>query len=237
VSRFPVVAVKRGGVTADNHHMDPPSTSVPSSVVSRRGLFRGAAACAVCLGLGGTGRWLSVEAAGGAVASLEEPGSALAQAERLALRTPDVPPGKLLFPVQAASDCYILDNYGAPRGSRRHEGVDIMGSAGNAVYSVSTGTITRRYTNTGTAGWGWTVYDDTTDTHYRYFHLTDDPAGRSLGDRVRAGDVIGFVGASGTSSPTNFHLHFEVRPGDVAVDPLPLLFTDPTGCRISPPLR
>ncbi|HSL73782.1 MAG TPA: M23 family metallopeptidase [Ilumatobacteraceae bacterium] len=214
--------------------MDPSSTS---SVLSRRGLLRGAAACAVCLGTGGLGRWLSVEASAGPMTALDGPGSALAPAERLSLRTPPVPPGKLLFPVEAASDCYILDNYGASRGTRLHEGVDIMGSAGNAVFSVSPGRLTRRYTNTGTAGWGWTVYDDNTRTTYRYFHLMEDPVGLSLGDRVEAGDVLGFVGASGTSSPTNFHLHFEVRPNDVPVDPLPLLFVEPTGCRISPPLR
>jgi peptidoglycan LD-endopeptidase LytH len=169
--------------------------------------------------------------------ALDGPGSALAPAERLSLRPTPVPPGKLLFPVEAASDCYILDNYGASRGTRLHEGIDIMGSAGNAVFSVSPGRLTRRYTNTGTAGWGWTVYDDNTRTTYRYFHLMEDSVGLSLGDRVEAGQVLGFVGASGTSSPTNFHLHFEVRPNDVSVDPLPLLFVEPTGCRISPPLR
>lgn len=199
-------------------------------------MLRGAVACAVCLGAGGASRLLPAHAAEGSVASLDGPGSALVPAERLALRAPEVPPGKLLFPVDAASNCYILDNYGAPRdgGRRRHEGVDIMGSAGNAVLAVADGTLTKRYTNTGTAGWGWTLYDDRTNVTYKYFHLTDDPNGRSQGDRVSVGDVLGFVGASGTSSPTNFHLHFEVRPNNVPVDPLPLLFVDPTGCRVSP---
>jgi murein DD-endopeptidase MepM/ murein hydrolase activator NlpD len=54
---------------------------------------------------------------------------------------------------------------------------------------------------------------------------------------VKAGDVLGYVGSSGTSGETNFHLHFEVRPGNVAVDPLPLLFIDTKVCRVSPPIR
>ncbi len=216
--------------------MVPPSTS---HAVSRRSLLRGAVACAVCLGAGGASRLLPAQAASGSVASLDGPGSALVPAERLALRAPEVPPGQLLFPVDAASNCYILDNYGAPRdgGRRRHEGVDIMGSAGNAVFAVADGRLRKRYTNTGTAGWGWTLYDDSTDTTYQYFHLTQDANGLVENDRVSAGDVIGFVGASGTSSATNFHLHFEVRPRNRSIDPLPLLFVDPTGCRVSPPIR
>ena len=54
---------------------------------------------------------------------------------------------------------------------------------------------------------------------------------------MEAGAVIGYVGSSGTSSDTNFHLHFEVRPGNVAVDPLPLLTIDTQACRVSPPIR
>lgn len=202
-------------------------------------MLRGAVACAVCFGAGGASRLLPAQAASGSPASLDGPGSALVPAERLALRAPEVPAGKLLFPVDAASNCYILDNYGAPRdgGRRRHEGVDIMGSAGNAVFAVADGRLRKRYTNTGTAGWGWTLYDDSTDTTYQYFHLTQDANGLVENDRVSAGDVIGFVGASGTSSATNFHLHFEVRPQNRSVDPLPLLFVDPTGCRTSPPIR
>ena len=201
-------------------------------------MLRGAVACAVCLGAGGASRLLPAHATDGSVASLDGPGSALVPAERLALR---LPPGKLLFPVDADSTCYVLDNYGAPRdgGRRLHEGVDITGSAGKAVFAVADGILTKRYTNTGTAGWGWTLYDDRTDTRYQYFHLTADANGLVVNDRVSEGDVIGFVGSSGTSSPDNFHLHFEVRPdgGRRSIDPLPLLFVDPTGCRVSPPIR
>ncbi len=143
-----------------------------------------------------------------------------------------------MFPVAAGSDCYVLDNFGDARGSTRlHEGVDIMGSAGNEVFAVASGVFTKRYTNTGTAGWGWTLYDESTDTIYKYFHLAEDPNGRVEGDTVSAGDVLGYVGSSGTSSPDNFHLHFEVRPNDVPVDPLPLLLVDPDRCRVSPPIR
>ena len=171
--------------------------------------------------------------------ALNEPGEALVPAERLILRKPAVPAGKLQFPVDPGTDCYVLDNFGDGRDldTRLHEGIDIMGSAGREVFAVAAGTLTKRYTNTGTAGWGWTLYDAETKTTYKYYHLAEDPHGLVEGDTVKAGDVIGFVGSSGTSGETNFHLHFEVRPANVAVDPLPLLFIDTKACRVSPPIR
>ena len=186
---------------------------------------------------------LAVEAAPhayaeGSIARLDEPGTALRTAERLALRPPPVPEGMLLFPVSPASDCYVLDNFGDARGSTRlHEGVDIMGSAGNEVYAVVSGVLTKRYTNTGTAGWGWTLYDASTKTTYQYFHLVEDPVGLVEGSSVTSGQPIGYVGSSGTSGENNVHLHFEVRPGNIAIDPLPLLVVDRDVCRVSPPIR
>jgi murein DD-endopeptidase MepM/ murein hydrolase activator NlpD len=172
-----------------------------------------------------------------APARLDGPGRALVRAERVALRPPPVPEGKLIFPLDPGGDCYVNNDFGAPRSHGPHQGIDIMGSSGRAVYAVAAGTLVKRYANTGSAGWGWTLYDSTTNTTYKYFHLTEDANGLVEGSAVTRGAIIGFVGSSGTSSPTNFHLHFEVRPDNVAVDPLPLLVVDPKKCRISPSIR
>jgi murein DD-endopeptidase MepM/ murein hydrolase activator NlpD len=205
----------------------------PTLRLRRLGLVGLAALFLGALGVGalGPGAGPFADAANDPVA-LNAPGGALKTAERLTLG------GKLLFPVDRGSDCYVLDNFGERRSpTRLHEGVDIMGSAGRAVYAVAAGTLTQRYTNTGTAGWGWTLYDASTNTTYKYFHLTEDPNGLVQGATVSRGDVLGFVGSSGTSSETNFHLHFEVRPNNVAVNPLPLFVSIPPPCRVSPPLR
>lgn len=193
---------------------------------------------ATIVSLAGAGSFTQAQEVNAPVA-LNEPGEALAPAERLILRKPPVPAGKLLFPVDPGTDCYVLDNFGDGRDAktRLHEGIDIMGSAGHEVYAVAGGTLTKRYTNTGTAGWGWTLYNRETSTTYKYYHLAEDPHGLIEGATVKAGDIIGFVGSSGTSSTTNFHLHFEVRPDNVAVDPLPLLFIDTKACRVSPSIR
>ena len=195
-------------------------------------------AAIVSLAVVGAGSFTQAQEVG-APAALNGPGAALVPAERLILRPPPVPEGKLMFPVDADKDCYVLDNFGDGRDAetRLHEGIDILGSAGREVYAVADGTLTKRYTNTGTAGWGWTLYDAGTKTTFKYYHLAEDAHGLVQGATVKAGDVIGYVGSSGTSGETNFHLHFEVRPGNVAVDPLPLLFIDTKVCRVSPPIR
>jgi murein DD-endopeptidase MepM/ murein hydrolase activator NlpD len=207
-----------------------------SWVGSRRSLLvAGAACCAAFAGARLTGA--PVRADGG-VARLDQPGVALQTAERLSLRPAPVPAGMLLFPVAAADDCYVLDNFGDARGSTRlHEGIDIMGSRAAPVFAVASGILTKRYTNTGTAGWGWTLRDDDSDTIYKYFHLAEDAVGLTEGSSVSVGQTIGYVGNSGTSGVDNFHLHFEVRPDNVAIDPLPLLVVDPKACGVSPPLR
>jgi murein DD-endopeptidase MepM/ murein hydrolase activator NlpD len=172
------------------------------------------------------------------IVHLDAPGTALKTAERIALRPPPVPEGKLMFPVSPASDCYVLDNFGDARGAtRQHEGVDIMGSKGMPVLAVAAGVLTKRYTNTGSAGWGWTLYDASTKTTYKYFHLAEDALGLAEGDSVTLGQELGYVGSSGTSGDDNNHLHFEVRPNNVAVDPLPLLVIDRKVCGVSPPIR
>ncbi len=169
---------------------------------------------------------------------LDEPGSALKPAKRMILQPapspttpsptppPTPPPGKLIFPVQvpAKSNLYVLNNFGDCRGDRGHAGIDILAAGGgNPIFAVANGQLVKWYTNTGDAGWGWTLYVAETKTTYKYFHMANDKNGLAEGSHVKVGDVLGFVGNSGTSGSDNFHLHFEVRPNNVPVNPLPLL--------------
>jgi murein DD-endopeptidase MepM/ murein hydrolase activator NlpD len=172
--------------------------------------------------------------------TLNDPGSALTQAKRVGRPRREFelpPPGMIVFPVEPKSNVYVLNNFGDCRdgGSRAHAGVDILAAGGgNAVYAVVNGVVTQRYTNTGTAGWGWTIEDPKTAVSYRYFHLAADALGWVTGMPVRIGDILGYVGNSGTDSATNFHLHFEVRPNNIAVDPLPLLYYDKAVIKTAP---
>ena len=178
----------------------------------------------------GAGALAMGDAFGGAGVASAEPigdaGTALAKAKRLRMapRPIEPPPeGKLIFPMEvpAKSNIYILDNFGD---CRDHEGIDIMAAkGGNPIFAVADGELRKWYTNTGTAGWGWTLFDPVTEVTYKYFHMAEDQNGWAVGDHVELGDVIGFVGNSGTYGVDNFHLHFEVRPGNVPVNPLPLI--------------
>jgi len=61
------------------------------------------------------------------------------------------------------------------------------------------------------------VIDHGNDIKTQYCHLKKNGTDLSIGDKVKAGDVIGFVGASGlTEFP---HLHMNVNKGDEVVDP------------------
>lgn len=151
---------------------------------------------------------------------------------------PPVPEGQIMFPIDARpGECWISDNFGACRSgcSRLHEGLDISGNRGADLFAVVAGQLTKKYTatpgKTYGAGNGWTLYDETTDITYKYFHMGSHTPGLEVGDMVVPGQVIGTVGNTGTSganSDSNYHLHFEYRPGYVATDPLPLLVRHPS---------
>ena len=108
---------------------------------------------------------------------------------------------------------------GAPtRGaSSYHEGVDWSTPVGTPVYASSTGVVSK-------AGWGsgygYCVFIDHPDGRQtRYAHLSKVLV--SVGQSVTQGDRIASSGNTGIS--TGPHLHFEIRIGGTAVDPLQYL--------------
>lgn len=177
--------------------------------------------------------------------ALSEPGTALAPAVRVpppTTTTPTAPPttlvevpdGSVRFPIVVGENdyCWVANNFGDCRGngcSRLHEGVDIMADQGLAVIAPVSGRLQKRYEDWGLlygAGHGWTLVDDKADVHYRFFHLDRHEDGLEVDDEVEEGQIIGYVGNTGTSgadSDTNYHLHFEYRPGNSAVDSYPIL--------------
>ena len=127
-----------------------------------------------------------------------------------------------VFPVQG--QCWFGDTYQAPRGGgRTHEGVDVIAGKGKLLYAVVSGRISKVYTDSPTAisGNGLRVAQDN-GTYFTYLHMDSFAPGIELGVPVTAGQVIGYVGATG-NAPTP-HLHFEVHPnGGGAVNPYPVL--------------
>lgn len=110
-------------------------------------------------------------------------------------------------------------DFGAGRSfgfARKHLGNDLMGDLGTPIVAVEGGTVEA-------LGWnrygGWRVGIRSIDRkrYYYYAHLKKDAPyapGLKEGDRVEAGDVIGFMGRTGYSDTENVnnieivHLHF-----------------------------
>jgi peptidoglycan hydrolase-like protein with peptidoglycan-binding domain len=150
-------------------------------------------------------------------------------AGRLGLAKQDQPkavdPGTVtlqVFPVQGR--CAFTDSWLAPRsGGRTHQGVDIIAPQGKAIYAVTDGTITKVYNDyPGSLSGNGVRLSQPDGTYFFYAHMVSFAPGVQLGTAVRAGQVIGYVGSTG-SSATN-HLHFEIHPkGGAAINPYPLV--------------
>ncbi len=102
--------------------------------------------------------------------------------------------------------------------SRMHQGVDLRASYGTPIVAVSDGRVEL-------AGWhgghGKTVeLDHGGDLETLYGHMSRIAV--QPGQRVRRGQVIGYVGSTGLS--TGPHLHFEVHRNGRAVNPLGATF-------------
>jgi len=139
-----------------------------------------------------------------------------------------------VFPVQGL--CSYENTWHAPRGAdRKHLGVDIIAKEGNLLYAVADGTITKLYT-VGTdklAGNGvrLTMADG---TYFFYGHMQKIADGITIGTKVKAGQVVGYLGKTGgTTTP---HLHLEVHPlGGAAIDPTPVV-SAVDACSVTTPL-
>jgi len=124
-----------------------------------------------------------------------------------------------VFPMQGG--CGFTDTWHDPRsGGRLHEGVDIIGAKGLAIYATNDGVISRM--STGGALGGNAIYVKIPNgTYFYYAHLDSFAPGMAAGVPVKAGQIIGYNGSTGTTTP---HLHFEVHPfGGAAVNPYAIL--------------
>ena len=104
----------------------------------------------------------------------------------------------------------FIDSWGAPRsGGRSHKGTDIMNPMGNKVHAIVDGVISRQ--STSSLG-GVSLYLQGDDgNEYYYAHLSRYAS--RTGQRVKAGELIAYNGATGNAAWTGPHVHFEVHPG------------------------
>ena len=129
---------------------------------------------------------------------------------------------KAYSPIAAGYGYSHCDDFGNSRSfgfARKHLGHDMMGYQGTPIVAVESGVVEAK-------GWnrygGWRIGIRSADSkrYYYYAHLQkDNPYADCLevGDIVKAGDVIGFMGRTGYSDKENtnnietVHLHFGLQ--------------------------
>jgi Transglycosylase-like domain/Peptidase family M23 len=143
------------------------------------------------------------------------------------LVTPALGGGPYVFPVYGP--VAFSDTFGASRPDVSwHHGDDVFAPLGSPILAVTDGTLF-------SVGWNqiggnrlW--LRDRQGNYFYYAHLAAFATTAVDGAKVRAGQVIGFVGNTGDAAGTPYHLHFEIHPVallglgyDGAVDPTPYL--------------
>lgn len=115
----------------------------------------------------------------------------------------------LEVPVEGIKPDQLVRSFSDARGERHHEALDILAPAGTPVRAAEDGTIARLFLSK--AG-GITIYqfDPGERFCYYYAHLQRYADGLREGQRVRKGDVIGYVGTTGNAPKNTPHLHFAI---------------------------
>lgn len=140
--------------------------------------------------------------------------------------------GSFIVPVNGVVKAHLVDTWGQSRegGKRAHEAIDIMAPGGTPVVAAISGRVEKLFDS---VRGGITAYVRSDDDRWQcyYAHLQRYADGLREGQRVRRGDLIGFVGDTGDAGPGNTHLHFAVArmgPNDrwwqgTPVNPYPIL--------------
>lgn len=115
----------------------------------------------------------------------------------------------LRMPVAGARTMDLRDNFEEPRGSRRHEAIDILAPRGTPVVAADEGRVAKLFTS---KQGGLTVYQFDREEKYAYYyaHLDRYAEGLREGGYLRAGDPVGSVGTTGNAPKDTPHLHFAI---------------------------
>ena len=128
----------------------------------------------------------------------------------------------------------LSNDFGQSRGTRAHEGNDLVGAKMTPLYAAVTGRVQSVVIPEAAWGYAITLEDDDGYT-YHYIHVNNDTPGTDdglggtahayapgivRGAQVTKGQLIGWMGDSGNAESITSHLHFEIRtPDDTAIDP------------------
>ena len=144
-------------------------------------------------------------------------------------------PHDLSMPVAGVDTRKLHDNFSETRGGTRpHEAIDILAPRGTPVLAADDGVVRKLFTS---VPGGLTVYEFDLEERYCYYYAHLDGYAPDLheGQRLRKGDLVGYVGTTGNARKDAPHLHFAVSRLDpdkrwwtgTPIDPYPLLVKAP----------
>lgn len=142
--------------------------------------------------------------------------------------TPAVTTGEWGWPTIST---YVITSYYGYRWGRLHAGIDISGSGfGSPIYSIGNGTVSLvtntcadrgYYGSSCGGGYGNAVrVIHSNGMEVIYAHIMGSNIRVSVGQKVSKGQVLGYMGNSGSSTGT--HLHFQVNVNGSSINPLRL---------------
>jgi peptidoglycan LD-endopeptidase LytH len=117
---------------------------------------------------------------------------------------------KLEVPVRGVARSELRDTFDeARRTNENHEAIDILAAHNTPVVAVEDGIIAKLFES---KKGGTTIYQFDPSVRYTYYyaHLDRYAHGLKEGNRVRRGDVLGYVGTSGNAPKDTPHLHFAI---------------------------
>lgn len=120
----------------------------------------------------------------------------------------------MIVPVAGVQAKDLIDSFDDMRGAtRRHNALDIMAPRNTPALAATEGTILALHNSV--AG-GLTIYMANRTKRFvlMYGHLDAYRPGLAVGQPVKRGEIIGFVGSTGNANPLAPHLHFQVLRND-----------------------
>ena len=132
-------------------------------------------------------------------------------------------------PIEYKQDTIIIrhDSYGSGdfmaerSGPRKHNGIDLQAKIGEPVFAVRGGKVIEARFHRGMGNYVELLHPSGHTTIYGHLSKIAAREGRV----VRQGDKIGEVGKTGNANYRSIipHLHFEIRRGNVPLDPMEFL--------------
>jgi murein DD-endopeptidase MepM/ murein hydrolase activator NlpD len=116
------------------------------------------------------------------------------------------------------NDKWGAGHFNAPRGNRKHSGVDIVCDPNDPITSLCNGVVTKLgYPYADDLSFRYVEVTDDIDRQWRYFYVS--PAVQT-GQEVTAGDILGYSQSLLNRYPgITQHWHIEIKVGKTFIDP------------------